>query len=81
MGTVLVQLALFLTILTFVALILGEYMAKVFKDEKTLLSFILKPIEKLLYKLFGVDETTEMDWKAYSFSLIIFIATCDATGP
>lgn len=72
MGTVLVQLALFLTILTFVALLLGEYMAKVFKGEKTLLSFILKPIEKFLYKLFGVDETTEMDWKAYSFSLIIF---------
>lgn len=72
MGTVLMQLALFLTILTFVALLLGEYMAKVFKGEKTLLSFILKPIEKLLYKLFGVDETTEMDWKVYSFSLIIF---------
>lgn len=72
MGTVLMQLALFLTILTFIALIIGEYMAKVFKGEKTLLSFILQPIEKLLYKLFGVDETTEMDWKAYSFSLIIF---------
>lgn len=72
METVLMQLALFLTILTFIALILGEYMAKVFKGEKTLLSFILQSIEKLLYKLFGVDETTEMDWKAYSFSLIIF---------
>lgn len=72
MGTVLVQLALFLTILTVIALALGEYMAKVFKGEKTLLSFILRPIEKLLYKLFGVDETSEMDWKAYSFSLIIF---------
>lgn len=72
MGTVLIQLALFLTILTFIALILGEYMAKIFKGEKTLLSFILQPIEKILYKLFGVDETTEMDWKAYSFSLIIF---------
>lgn len=72
MGTVLVQLALFLTILTFVALLLGEYIAKVFKGEKTLLSFILKPIEKFLYKLFGINETTEMDWKTYSFSLIIF---------
>lgn len=72
MGTVLMQLALFLTILTFIALILGEYMAKVFKGEKTFLSFILRPMEKLLYKLFGVDETTEMDWKAYAFSLIIF---------
>lgn len=71
MGTILVQLALFLTILTFIALLLGEYMAKVFKGEKTLLSFILRPIEKILYKLFGVDETAEMDWKAYSFSLII----------
>lgn len=72
MGTVLVQLALFLTILTFIALLSGDYMAKIFKGERTLLSFILKPIEKLLYKLFGVDETTEMDWKTYSFSLIIF---------
>lgn len=72
METILLQLALFLTILTIIALALGEYMAKVFKGEKTLLSFILQPIEKLLYKLFGVDETTEMDWKAYSFSLIIF---------
>lgn len=72
MGTVIVQLALFLTILTFIALLLGEYMAKVFKGEKTLLSFVLKPIEKLLYKLFGIDETIEMDWKTYSFSLIVF---------
>lgn len=71
MGTILLQLALFLVILTIIALALGEYMAKVFKGEKTLLSFILRPIEKLLYKLFGIDETTEMDWKAYSFSLII----------
>jgi len=71
MGTILLQLALFLAILTIIALTLGEYMAKVFKGEKTLLSFILRPIEKLLYKLFGIDETTEMDWKTYAFSLII----------
>lgn len=72
MGTMLVQLALILTILTFSALILGEYMAKVFKGEKTFLSFIFKPFEKFLYKIFGVDETVEMDWKSYSSSLIIF---------
>lgn len=71
MGTILLQLALFLAILTIIVLALGEYMAKVFKGDKTLLSFILRPIEKLLYKLFGIDETVEMDWKAYSFSLII----------
>ena len=71
MGTVLVQLALFLAILTIIALVLGEYMAKVFKGEKTLFSFILRPIERFLYKLFSIDETQEMDWKTYSFSLII----------
>lgn len=71
MGTILVQLALFLAILTIIALTLGEYMAKVFKGEKTLLSFILRPIEKLLYKLCSIDETAEMDWKTYAFSLII----------
>lgn len=71
MGTILLQLSLFFAILTIMSLALGEYMAKVFKGEKTLLSFILRPIEKLLYKLFGIDETTEMDWKAYSFSIII----------
>lgn len=71
MGTILLQLALFLTILTIIALALGEYMAKVFKGEKTLFSFILRPIEKLLYKLFSIDENQEMDWKTYSFSLII----------
>lgn len=71
MGIVLMQLTLFLAILTIIALALGEYMAKVFKGEKTLFSFILRPIEKLLYKLFSIDETQEMDWKTYSFSLII----------
>lgn len=71
MGTILLQLALFLAILTIIALALGEYMAKVFKGEKTLLSFILRPIEELLYKLFSVDENQEMDWKTYALSLII----------
>lgn len=71
MGIILLKLALFLIILTVIALVLGEYMAKVFKGEKTLLSFIFRPVEKLLYKLFGVKETEEMDWKTYSFSLII----------
>lgn len=71
MGMILLQLALFLAFLTIIALVLGEYIAKVFKGETTILSFILRPIEKLLYKLFSIDETTEMDWKTYAFSLII----------
>lgn len=71
MGTVLVQLALFLTILTVIALVLGEYMAKVFQGERTFLSFILRPLEKLLYRTFSIDENQEMDWKIYAFSLVL----------
>jgi len=43
MGTVLIQLALFLAILTIMALALGEYMAKVFKGEKNLIFLYIKP--------------------------------------
>lgn len=75
MGTMLVQLAILLSILTLIAIILGEYIAKVFKGEKTLLSFIFRPIEKFLYKIFGVDENEEMNWKTYSFSFVIFSVT------
>lgn len=71
-SAIIIRLAVFLGVLTFVAFILGEYIAKVFKDDKTFLSFILKPIEKFLYKLFGVNESQKMDWKTYSFSFIIF---------
>ena len=59
------QIVVFLTILTVFAVILGEYMAKVFQGENTWFSPIFNPIEKLLYKLLGVDETKEMDWKTY----------------
>lgn len=72
MGTVILQLILFLTILTALAVLLGEYMAKVFNGEKTILSFVLRPFEAFLYKLFKVDETAEMNAKNYIFAVIIF---------
>lgn len=72
MGTILVQIGVFLSILTLIATILGEYIAKVFKGEKTLISVIFRPIEKILYKIFSIDEDQQMDWKTYSFSFVIF---------
>ncbi len=49
---------------------LGKYIAKVFKGEKTCLDF-LKPIERLMYKLGGVNPDEEMDWKKFLKSLLI----------
>ncbi|HAR63662.1 MAG TPA: potassium-transporting ATPase subunit KdpA [Candidatus Margulisbacteria bacterium] len=68
----LVQLGVFLSILTFVAYFLGEYMAKVFSGQRTWMSFILRPIENLCYRLFGVDENEEMNWKTYVVSFVVF---------
>ena len=49
-------------------------MAKVFSGKRTFLTRIVGPLEKFLYRLFGVDEKDEMSWKTYAFSLVIFNA-------
>jgi len=68
----LLPIVLFLFVLTLFALPLGEFMAKVFSGRLTFLTPIVGPVEKLLYRLFGVNEKEEMSWKTYAFSLIIF---------
>ena len=52
--------------------VLGRYMYKVFTGEKTLLSPLALPIEKVVYKLTGVDSMEEMTWLRYLWALIIF---------
>lgn len=70
------QLLVFLTVLTVVAVILGEYMAKVFSGTRTFMSPILSPLENGLYKLIGVDPQKETDWKGYAANLVIFNVIC-----
>jgi len=71
-GTWFLQLALFIVILVVVALPLGEYMAQVFEGKRNILSFALVPVEKCLYKLFGIDPFKEMNWKTFALNLLIF---------
>jgi potassium-transporting ATPase potassium-binding subunit len=59
---------------------LGVYMARVFEREKTLADRIFRPIERLIYRLTGIDETHEMAWTEYAvvmllFSLVTMLAT------
>ena len=70
----LLPILLFLCVLTLFAVPLGEFMAKVFIGRRTFLTRVVGPVEKLLYRLFGVDEKDEISWKAYAFSLIVFNA-------
>jgi potassium-transporting ATPase potassium-binding subunit len=51
---------------------LGAFIARVFARERTWLDPILRPLERILYKLTGVDESHEMDWKEYALALILF---------
>ena len=51
---------------------LGSYMAKVYSGERVFLTPLFAWPERLLYRVFRVDEQREQDWKSYAKSLIIF---------
>jgi len=51
---------------------LGAYMARVFQGERTWLSPVFVPVEKLIYRLCGVREDEEMTWYAYALSMLAF---------
>lgn len=72
MASDLMLFGLFFVILFGLAWPLGRYMAKVFNLEKTVFDPIFQPLEKLLYRLTGVDDSTEMNWKRYASAVIWF---------
>jgi K+-transporting ATPase ATPase A chain len=67
----LIQYGAFLLILTLLVKPLGGYMARVFQGQRTLLDPVLRPVERLLYRVAGVDEQQEMDWKQYAVSFVL----------
>ena len=67
-----VQLVLFIAILALVARPLGTYMARLFEGERVVLTPVLRPVERGIYKLTGVDERTEMRWTTYAVAMLLF---------
>jgi K+-transporting ATPase ATPase A chain len=51
---------------------LGVFMVRVFSGERTFLDPALRPIERLLYRVTGVDEKHEMRWTEYAISMLLF---------
>jgi K+-transporting ATPase ATPase A chain len=51
---------------------LGSYMARVFQGERTWLSPVLVPLERLIYRICGVREDEEMTWYAYALAMLAF---------
>lgn len=71
MSTVL-QYVLYLAILVLLAIPLGAYIKKVMEGEKTFLSKVLTPCEKLVYKVMRVNAEEQMSSKRYAVSVLIF---------
>jgi len=67
------QLGLFVGLLAAVTKPLGLYLARVLEPEgRTWLDRPVKPVERLIYRILGVDAKTEQDWRRYARSLIVF---------
>jgi|SRR5579872_2626883 len=66
------QIALYFGVILLLTKPLGAYMARVFQGERTLLSPVLQPVERLFYNLFGVREDEDMKWTAYAFAMLMF---------
>lgn len=66
------QIAVYFLIILAVAKPMGLFMARLFDGRKTVLHPAVRPIEKLIYKLVGVNEATEQRWTQYTASLLAF---------
>src|ERR1039458_3387294 len=68
------QIAVFVLVLFAVTKPIGAFMARVFSGEKTFLDPVMRPIERLMYRVTGVDEKHEMRWTEYAVSVLLFSA-------
>ena len=66
------QIGLFFLVILLVTKPIGVFMMRVFNREKTFLDPVLRPIERLVYRLTGVDESREMRWTEYTISMLLF---------
>jgi K+-transporting ATPase ATPase A chain len=67
-----IQILVFLGLIFAVTKPLGVFMARVFNRERTFLDPLARPVERLLYRLTGVDETHEMRWTEYAVAMLLF---------
>lgn len=70
MNTEILGVILQIVLMVGLALPLGRYIAKVYKGERTCLDF-MKPVERWMYRLSGVNPDEEMDWKKFLRALLV----------
>ncbi len=73
----LVTIALALLVIT---PFLGTYIHKVMEGERTFLSPVLRPVERGVYRICGIDETVEMGWKTYAVAVLAMAVVAIIAG-
>jgi K+-transporting ATPase ATPase A chain len=66
------QIIVYLAVILAVTKPMGVFMARVFNRERTFLDPVLRPLERLVYRLTLVDEEHEMRWTEYAFAMLLF---------
>src|ERR1700738_1391089 len=67
-----IQIILYCAIVVALVKPLGGYMTRVFNGERTLLSPVLRPLERALYWTGGIDERREQHWTTYVVAMLFF---------
>jgi potassium-transporting ATPase potassium-binding subunit len=65
------QIVLYLAVLAVCIKPLGAYMAKVYQGEPLLITRLLNPVERLIYRLLGIRPEDEMSWKMYAAACLL----------
>ena len=73
MNTEILGVALQVILMVVLAYPLGKYIAKVYKGQKTWSDF-MKPVERLIFKVSGINPQEEMNWKQFLKALLILNA-------
>ncbi len=68
------QIGLYVLILFLITKPMGIFLTRVFEREKTFLDPLLRPVERLIYRVCGVDEYKEMRWTEYGTTMLVFSA-------
>jgi potassium-transporting ATPase potassium-binding subunit len=66
------QILFFLVLVLLVTKPMGIFMTHVFNRERTFMDPVLRPIERLIYKLTRVDDKREMRWTEYAVAMLLF---------
>lgn len=66
------QIILYFLVLLLLIKPVGSYMARVYQGDRTFLSAVIAPFEKLIYRICGIHPEEEMTWTVYAIALMIF---------